>query len=156
PQVPVSATTASILADDVLGGMGGYRRIQEATVAGTNAPLTTPMRPLSTIETLFNKIESNVALDYVPLPFDSREVVSDSLSYWEGPIGWQQDQLIPIYVLGVRSTNGNGTPAKSDDVTTDYNVYIPVNETYMAPYTKIITPTGNLLPGNEITLNAAD
>jgi hypothetical protein len=156
PQAPVSATTASLLQNSVLGGMGGYRRVSEATVAGTNAPLTTQVRPLETIETLFNKAEKHVALDYVPLPFDSREVISDSLSYWEGPIGWSQDQLIPIYVLRVRSTDGQGTPDTGDDVTTDYDVYIPVNESYMAPYAEIKAPVGTLFPGNTITLEAAD
>ncbi|MEZ4732845.1 MAG: DUF6345 domain-containing protein [Caldilineaceae bacterium] len=134
----------------VLGGIGGYRQLQEATAAGTNQPLTTPVLPFATIQTLFAKAEAQVALSYVPL-LGTKSIISNTLGYWEGPITWNQDQLIPVYILTIAATDDSGA-------TQQYQVYIPVNESYMAPYAKILTPTNgaNALPGSTITLEAAD
>jgi len=134
----------------VLGGLGGYRSIEQATAAGTHKPLTTPVRPFDTIKTLFEKAEAQVALSYVPL-IGAKTIVSNTLGYWEGPITWNQDQLIPTYILTVKATPEFGTDQ-------EYQVYIPVNETYMAPYAKIISPASgaNALPSSTITLEAAD
>lgn len=150
--VPPSARSlaATPLNDLVLGGIGGYRQVQEATAASTNQPLTTPVRDFATIKTLFEKAEAQVALSYVPL-LGAKTIVSSTLGYWEGPITWEQDQLIPVYILTVNATPDGGAPQQ-------YQVYIPVNEDYMAPYAKIITPApgANALPGSKITLEAAD
>ena len=134
----------------VLGGVGGYRQLQQATAAGTHKPLTTPVRPFETIKTLFEKAEPQVALSYVPL-LATKTIISNTLGYWEGPITWNQDQLIPTYILTVKATPDGGTEQ-------EYQVYIPVNEQYMAPYAKITSPAGgaNPLPGSTITLEAAD
>ena len=134
----------------VLGGIGGYRQIQQAVAAGTNAPQTVSVRPLATIQTLFAKAEAQVALSYVPL-LTEKEIVSSTLGYWEGPITWNQDQLIPVYILTVAATPTGGAAQ-------EYQVYIPVNEAYMAPYAKITGPTdvSEILPGTAINLTAAD
>lgn len=134
----------------VLGGIGGYRQIQQAVAAGTNAPQTVSVRPLETIQTLFEKAEAQVALSYVPL-LGEKEIISSTLGYWEGPITWNQDQLIPVYILTVAATPDAGTPQQ-------YQAYIPVNEAYMAPYAKITGPTdvSEILPGTAISLTAAD
>lgn len=136
----------------VLGGVGGYRSIEQATAAGTHKPLTTPVRPFETIKTLFEKAEAQVALSYVPL-IATKTIVSNTLGYWEGPITWNQDQLIPTYILTVKAKG-----PESNAVEQEYQVYIPVNEEYMAPYAKITSPASGAtpLPGSTITLEAAD
>lgn len=152
--VDASATpdvlAAGKLDELVLGGIGGYRQIQQAVAADTNAPLTVAVRPFETIKTLFEQAEAQVALSYVPL-LAEKEIMTHTLGYWEGPITWEQDQLIPVYILTVEATAEGGTPQQ-------YDVYIPVNELYMAPYAKITTPTdvSEILPGSAVTLTAAN
>jgi hypothetical protein len=149
--VPATVTAASLLEDAIIGGVGGYREVNLVLAAGTNQPLTTPVLPTSTIQTLFDKVESTVALSYVPLTYESRQVVSMTPAYWEGPQGFSQDELIPVYELTVRNT-------LSDTSIVTSTTYIPVNASFMAPYAKIASVTADepVLPGEEITLNAAD
>ncbi|MCE7980529.1 MAG: hypothetical protein DYG89_05000 [Caldilinea sp. CFX5] len=134
----------------VLGGTNGNRPLLQATAAGTNQPLTTPVRPFATIKTLFEKAEAQVALDYIPV-LGTKTIVSNTLGYYEGSITWNQDQLIPVNILIVKATPPGG-------VEQTYQVYIPVNETYMAPYAKItsLTNGATVVPGSKITLEAAD
>jgi hypothetical protein len=150
-QVPATVTAASLLEDAIIGGVGGYREVNLVLAAGANQPLTTPVLPTSTIQTLFDKVESTVALSYVPLTYESRQVVSMTPAYWEGPQGFSQDELIPVYELTVRNT-------LSDTSIVTSTTYIPVNASFMAPYAKIASVTADepVLPGEEITLNAAD
>ena len=99
---------------------------------------------------LFNKLEPIVALEYVPLTFTSREVVSSTLAYWEGPMGWSQDQLTPVYGATIKALLPDGT-------TQTYQAFIPANSTYMSPYAKIVAPEAAILmPGAQIVLEAAD
>ena len=153
PQVPATVTATSLLADAVIGGVGGYRQVTQAFAADTHAPLTTSTLPTETIKLLFDKIEPLVALSYVPLAkVKSREILSSTLAYWEGPMGFQQAELIPVYSLMVKTTFENNS-------TSTYETYIPVNGTYMAPYAKIVVPTDvptTLLPGATLKLQAAD
>jgi hypothetical protein len=81
----------------------------------------------------------------------TKTIVSNTYGYYEGPITWNQDQLIPVNILTVKATPQGGAEQQ-------YQVYIPVNETYMAPYAKItsLTNGANVLPGSQITLEAAD
>lgn len=134
----------------VLGGTDGNRPLLQARAAGTNQPLTTPVRPFATIKTLFEKAEAQVALDYIPL-LATKSIVSNTLGYYEGSITWNQDQLIPVNILTVKATPPGGAEQT-------YQVYIPVNETYMAPYAKItsLTNGATVIPGSKITLEAAD
>ncbi len=134
----------------VLGGTDGTRPLLQARAADTNQPLTTPVRPFETIKTLFEKAEAQVALDYIPL-IGTKTIVSNTLGYYEGSITWNQDQLIPVNILTVKATPPGGSEQT-------YQVYIPVNETYMAPYAKItsLTNGATVIPGSKITLEAAD
>ncbi len=150
PSVPTSATASAAMDNTVMGAMGGYRQIgQNALAANADQPLATPVLDPAVIEKVFQKLESTVALNYVNIPAVTKQVLSNKLSYWEGPIGWSQSQLIPVYVLNVKATLG-------DNSTQTYDVYIPVNASYMAPYAEIKEPTSALLPGSQITLEAAD
>ena len=134
----------------VLGGTNGNRPLLQATAAGTQQPLTTPVRPFETIKTLFEKAEAQVALDYIPA-LGTKTIVSNTLGYYEGSITWNQDQLIPVNILTVKATPAGGAEQS-------YQVYIPVNETYMAPYAKITSLANGaiVVPGSKITLEAAD
>ncbi|MFN8446681.1 MAG: DUF6345 domain-containing protein [Caldilineaceae bacterium] len=153
-QISADAMASATLADNVLGGMGGYREVEQASVnvAGVNEPLVTMPLPFATIKTLFNKLEKNVAIDYVPLPAVSK-TISDvyDLTYYEGPIGFSQAKLLEIYKLNV-------TAVLSDNTSQTYKVYIPINEKDMSPYARINVPAGieNAKPGTVVTLDAAD
>ena len=144
--------TAAALAEDpfplVQGGQGGWRQL--LTNAADGVQLMTTVMPTTTMETLFTLIEEKVALDYVPLPADSRQILNIAAGYYEGPIGMNMSELIPVFVVTVKATMEDG----SEQV---YDTYIPVNALYMAPYAEILTPqTGFAVPGSTVQLKAAD
>ncbi|MEZ4620396.1 MAG: hypothetical protein R2867_33495 [Caldilineaceae bacterium] len=130
----------------MIGGIGGYRQVAQVLAADTNAPLMDTVLPFETIQTLFEKAEPQVALSYVPL-IATKTVVSETLGYWEGPLSWNQDRLVPVYILTVNAEQEGGD-------TQQYQAYIPVNASYMAPYAKITSPgdVSSVLPGSTINL----
>ncbi len=54
-QAPSNLRRSAGVDNAVIGGVGGYRQVNEAVAAGTNRPLMTPVRPLDTIEKLLDK-----------------------------------------------------------------------------------------------------
>jgi len=164
-EVPVSASFADLARSTaqggaVLGGMGGYREIQPSVLSADTGQLEmVSMLPETTISKLFEYFEKYVALDIIPLSPEfliSREIVSTTPAYWEGPIGFGQTELIPVYALEVQNT-------LSDTVGGTYVVssttYIPVEPGLMAPLARIST-TANLnepvTPGATILFEASD
>jgi hypothetical protein len=163
-QVPSGLSGASLYNEAILGGMGGYRQIQtplEAAEAG--ALRMVDMLSEATIVKLFENLEADVALDNIPLaPSEivSRSIVSMTPAYWEGAIGFEQGELIPVYALEIANTMKD---AVVDGVQTTYLVssttYIPVNPEYMAPLARITTTADlneTLIPGQSIVLEALD
>jgi hypothetical protein len=121
------------------------------------------MLPEAKIVKLFKHLEADVALDNIPL--EPSEIVSRSIesmppAYWEGAIGFQQSELIPVYALEIANTMKD---AVVNGVQTTYVVssttYIPVNPEYMAPLARITTTVElnkTLIPGQSIVLEALD
>lgn len=152
--VPLGLSAAEVVQDSVLGGQGGYRNVAEAFAADGNA-VTVTMLPTSTIETLFNEVEQRVSIDPVPLVAESKTILQYTPTYYEGPMGMNMDQLIPVYDLLVEATSVN--PAGGAPSTQQYHVFIPVNSLYMKPYAEILSPVqDSVRTGDEITLTAAD
>lgn len=159
-QAPVSASFAEFVDEAVIGGMGGYREIQTpAQAAATGKLEMVQMLAGDVIAKLFEYFEATVALDYIPLSPEElvgREIVSSTPAYWEGAIGFQQGELLPVYALEVKNT-------MSDNVGGTYVVssttYIPVEASYMAPLARIST-TADLstpvAPGATIVFEALD
>ena len=136
----------------VIGGVGGWRQV------GGSGPLSAPVAEVSVLTydpqilALYNELEPTVALGYVPLLYNSRQVISNTVGYYELPLGTGQDQLIPVYVLSAEYNLTNG-----EVVTTP--VYIPANQLYMAPLAQIIPEEEILHPvtvGEELVFTAAD
>lgn len=154
PQVTAGITAASIQNEAILGGVGGYRPIIDPEIRAAqagSAVSTTPVMPEETVETLFEKLEPFVALSHVPQPTANKEILSKTLAYWEGPMGFGQLELIPVYALKVRSTMDDGTQ-------NEYDVYIPVNSEYLSPYAQISETGPASVSGNAsiVTLEATD
>jgi hypothetical protein len=159
-EAPVTASFADFVNQAVIGGMGGYRQIQTPAQAAAAGQLEmVSMLPEATIAKLFVHFEKYVALDQIPLSPEhliSREIVSTTPAYWEGPIGFGQTELIPVYALEVKNT-------LSDTVGGTYVVssttYIPVEPSLMAPLARIST-TADLnepvTPGATIVFEALD
>lgn len=155
-QVPTGVSGAALYNEAVLGGMGGYRAVQSPAMAAEAGALQmVPMLPFAKVEKLFNTLESNVALDYIPLaPTElvSRQIITHTPAYWEGPIGFSQSELLPIYsitVLNVLTGNVEVTSTTS----------IPVAPDYMAPLAVISTTADlseNLVPGETVVFEALD
>lgn len=120
------ALTAAAMQDLVIGGVGGWRGVDDA-VQRLGVQATVPILDYAQIALLFEHLEPVVALSYVPMVYESREVVSHTLAYYEHPMGTGQDTLIPVYALNTAYT------LESAEVVTS-EVYIPANETYMAPF----------------------
>lgn len=166
-EVPVSASAADLArpvaqGGAVLGGMGGYRRLQMSAQAAAAGQLElVSMLPETTVAKLFKHFEKYVALDQIPLSPEhliSREIVRTTPAYWEGPMGFGQTELIPVYALEVRNTLSD-----TENLGSTYEVssttYIPVNPSLMAPLARIST-TADLnepvTPGATIVFEALD
>ena len=147
----LAADANALQQEAVIGGLGGYRQIQEVFAAGSNQQATTPVLPAETIDLLFNELEPEIALSYIPQPFESREILGRTLAYWEGPLGLNQSELVPVYALTVQTTLVDGS-------VNEYETFIPVAPQYMRPFAQIDSSAveGSLLPGSTLTLTAAD
>ena len=159
-QAPARAAFADFVDEAVIGGMGGYRAIQTPAEAAAARELQmVQMLSSGVIEKLFANFEPIVALDHIPLSPEelvSQEIVASTPAYWEGAIGFNQKELIPVYALEVRNTLRN--PDQSTYVVSS-TTYIPVDAPYMAPLARISTTvdlTKNLEPGQIIALEAYD
>ncbi|MBX2997162.1 MAG: hypothetical protein KF893_01535 [Caldilineaceae bacterium] len=159
-QVPAGLSGAALYNESVLGAQGGFRRIQlPVEAAATGALQMVQMLPEATVKKLFDHLESTVALDHIPL--EPSEIVSRSIrsitpAYWEGPIGFEQGELIPVYAFELDNY-------MKDEVDSTYLVtsttYIPVNPEYMAPLARISSTVDldeNATPGQTIVLEALD
>lgn len=133
----------------VIGGVGGWR----ATGSGPTlaAVQEVPVLDYAQVEMLFNTLESTVSLGYIPVLFDSREVASHTVGYYEHSLGTGQDQLIPTYILAVKYVLSNGGGETTSDV------HIPANPQFSAPLAKITSQVPTLVKvGQQVTLQAAD
>lgn len=148
--IPASVTAASMVEEAVIGGQGGWRTLQPV-LAADNSQITVSMLPTETAKTLYRELGDRVTLDYTPVVAAQKEIIDFDAGYYEGPIGMNMDQLIPVYIATVKAT-------LADNSTQEYTEHIPVNPLYMAPYADIIPPAGveSAVPGTKITLNAAD
>ncbi|MEX1020251.1 MAG: DUF6345 domain-containing protein [Litorilinea sp.] len=154
--------TAAFYQEAIEGGMGGYRQVADLSGADASAIQMVDVLPYEVIEKLFESsvLEKIVSLDHVPVaPSEvvEREIISDTLAYWEGPIGFNQGELIPVYALTIRNLmQGAGDEA---DYEVESTSYIPVNSTYMAPLAYISTTVNldeTVTPGDMLTFNALD
>lgn len=168
-EVPVAEglTVASLLqnpGEAVQGGMGGYRSIMspEVQMQTTGAVQMVDVLPFEVIEKLFDseELEPIVSLDHVPLAptqILEREIISNTLAYWEGPIGFEQGELIPVHALTIRNLlEGIGDEANYE---TESTTYIPVDPSYMSPLAHITTTVDLNLPvaaGQTLQFEALD
>jgi hypothetical protein len=160
-EVPADVSGASLyspaaLGGAVLGGMGGYRAIQTPVQAAEAGALRmVDVLPYEKVVKLFENLEPLAALDHIPLNPDElvgREIMTHTLAYWEGPIGFEQAELIPVYELTVSNVLTPNTIVTS-------TTYIPVAGEYMAPLARISTTVDTaqvLVPGTKVVLEAYD
>lgn len=139
-------------ASGVIGGVGGWRQLASSAASQPSAVETVSILSPTQITSLFAALEPIVALSYTPLPYTSRQVTTYTVAYYEGAIGESQAELIPSYVLNVSYTLKSGEAITGP-------VYIPANQTYMAPLA-LITPTAQLSAsvriGQQVAFTAAD
>lgn len=165
---PAGLGGAALMQETVVGALGGYRAVQQAQTTdarGVNVPLTVPVLPFEKVVKLLElnaqnqqELESMFSLSYAPLGnIESRTITSNTLAYWEGPMGASQDQLIPVHAINVRNV-------LTDSTVVEYAAYLPVNPAFMPPLAKIeltTTGTGDPIPaqvtvGMSLTLTAVD
>jgi len=149
--VPMTATlqsAASANALPVSGVQGGWRRVESPVSA--SAIDTVPILTEAQIRKAHEQVESFVVLNTPPIDADGKEVISTTLAYWEEGVTNIQSELIPVYALYVKYTQGGNL------LNYDY-AYIPANPTYMRPYARIVSgPTTPVRVGQDVTLTAAD
>ena len=149
----IPESSAKALANDaVIGGVGGWRPVGQSAGPEMAVQQTVPILTPTQILALFDELEPVVALSYTPVLYESRQVLSQTVAYYEHPLGTGQDQLIPVYAFEVEYELAN------QEVTTD-TVYIPANPEYMAPLA-LISPTVEIPEligiGQEIVFEAVD
>ena len=160
-QVRAGLSAAELTNEAVLGAMGGYRNIIDPdTAVRMGALRTVQMLPEAVILKLFDsELEPKVALDHIPLPpgeIVSRAVLTITPAYWEGPMGYNQDELIPVYALEVENVLRD---TDSTTYTVPSSTYIPVNAEYMAPLAQISTTVDleqPVAPGDVLVFEALD
>jgi hypothetical protein len=148
-EAPAKLSLAEAAQGAVIGGMGGWRSVGSQKL---NAVAEVTILSLEQITALFDELESTVALSYVPLVYESRDVLTYTVGYYEHPMGTGQDQLIPVYILEVDYALTNGETVSS-------TAYIPANEQYMAPFAQITGTDGIpaiVAVGDEVTMEAVD
>jgi len=149
PEVPASQLAQGT---SVIGGVGGWRSVSASGTQANATPQLVTMLTYEQIQKLFEQLEPTVALSYIPVVYESRDIVTHTVAYYEQPLGTGQNQLIPVYVLEVNYTLAGGQ-------TTSSPAYIPVNPTYMAPLAKINPVSsipGNVHVGQQLVFQAAD
>lgn len=161
-EVPAGLSRAAFQSEAVLGGLGGYRAVQQPTVRGTNVPMTVQILPSETAAKMLDldesgqaDLEARFSLGYIPLTgIIERTVTRSTLAYWEGPMGFEQSQLIPVYAIETRNTIEDSLETSVVTAT----AYIPANPRYMAPLARITSqaPANQLAAGTVLTLTALD
>lgn len=152
PEAITGSSMVKLAQEAVMGGVGGWRTVGQAGGQTMAVQQTVPMLTYGQIGKLFEQLEPTVALSYIPLAFESREILTYTVGYYEHPLGTGQDQLIPVYILNTRYN-------LADQVVVTSPVYIPANGQYMAPVA-VFTPTSGISPtvalGQRFVFEAAD
>jgi hypothetical protein len=166
--VPQSVVRTAGLPDPLPAGVqGGWRDLEVANAvigASANAPMMQAL-PADQVKALYLAMDSLVTMTSLPISISAQSVLSTSLAYWENSPGISQTEMIPVYQFDVEITDGN-TGEKSI-----VQQYVPAVPTYLMPIAQIL-PSGAttaaeavsagvqqaqpLLPGQSLTLNAAD
>lgn len=141
---------AGVLAADPVGVQGGWRDIEPLVNAASGEQVMTTIIDANTAKALYLALDKEVTMNSVPLDVKSREVLSQTLAYWENAPGSSQGELIPVYELKVKFTEKN-TDAVSEDF-----VYLPASPQYMRPVAKILNAPTGAQQGAQLTLTAAD
>jgi hypothetical protein len=151
PQPPASAAGTEGT-NPILGVQGGWRTVETLVSAASGDAVTVEIGDVEVLKALYLLLEDEISLNDIPLDTVSREVISETLAYWEQPPGVAQDELIPVYeflVSMVERTTG--------ETVEDY-AYVPANTIYMPPLARIVDGVpGEAVPaGTAVTLVAAD
>jgi hypothetical protein len=161
-EVPTGLSRSALESEAVLGGLGGYRAVQQPVARGTNAPMTVGVLPFEAASKMVElnaqgqpELEAKFGLSYIPLAgITEREIVRNTLAYWEGPMGFEQSQLIPVHVIETR----NVIEDSLDSSVVTATAYIPANPRYMAPLARILSgvATDQTEDGTVYTFTAMD
>lgn len=141
---------AGVLVAEPVGAQGGWRDIEPLVNAASGEQVMTTIIDANTAKALYLALDKEVTMNSVPLDVKSREVLSQTLAYWENAPGSSQGELIPVYELKVKFTEKN-----TNAVTEDF-VYLPASPQYMRPVAKILNAPTGAQQGAQLTLTAAD
>lgn len=142
---------AGALAAEPVGVQGGWRDVEPLVNAASGEQVMTTIIDAATARALYLKLDKAVTMNSIPLDVKSREILSETLAYWENAPGSSQGELVPVYELTVKFTEKN-TDAVSQDL-----VYLPASPQYMHPYAQILNaPTTGVDQQSQLTLSAAD
>ncbi len=150
PTMPAGISLAAMAATPPEGAIGGWRALNALSVqraAGLVPILTYPQ-----IAALYEELAPVVVLGYEPLQAVTYTIHPDwTVAYYEQAMGVSQGELIPTYVLTVTST-------LTDTSQVTHTVYIPANETYMAPLVEIdwTGVPNSVRAGAQISMHAED
>jgi hypothetical protein len=150
--VPPAALQSSkaVAAGVIPSAIGGWRALDQTAGRGPQAVEEVPIISTAQVYTLHQELEDRVVINTPPIDADGRQILSSTVAYWEEPAGTSQGELIPVYALSVRYTQGG------QFVTDDY-AYIPASPQYMRPYAAIQTTQQSPVRVSQmLTLTAVD
>ncbi len=143
-------------ADHIVGVIGVHTAAAEGRAQAATVQLLTPQQIAALAAD--GELAALVALNPPALEEDAqRQVVGSSLGYWQGPLGWEQNELIPIYAVALQL-------ALADGAVVNYTLQAPAAAMYMAPLARIARVEGahgelwprRVKPGASLTLEALD
>ncbi len=143
-------------ADHIVGVIGVHTAASEGRAQAATVQLLTPQQIAALAAD--GELAALVALNPPALEEDAqRQVVGSSLGYWQGPLGWEQNELIPIYAVALQL-------ALADGAVVNYTLQAPAAAMYMAPLARIARVEGahgelwprRVKPGASLTLEALD
>lgn len=151
--VPVTAAVgaASVLDTAPSGVQGGWREVGAVVNAATGQQVMVDILTADQVKNLYLALPDDVPMNTIPMDIESREILSQTVAYWEEPTGVSQGELIPVYELKLRIKDRQNGAFVEDFA------YVPASPLYMRPLARILdAPTTSQTGGTVITMNAAD
>ena len=164
---PGSRLTVYVSTDNkVVGTTGGWRAVSAASARGPSVGATA----LSGDQAVALMRQLGDSVNLMPTGF-SADVITPTVAgvgYFEQPLGVNQNQIVPVYQMGLDMESSHGSfadnrsaPLADPQLTSTLQslAYVPAVVEALPPLARIVTPTtasNNIVYGQVLTLTAAD
>jgi hypothetical protein len=141
---------AGVLQAAPTGVQGGWRSVTPQVNAASGQAVMTTILDVETARALYLALDKEVTMNSIPIDISNRQILSETLGYWEHAPGVSQGELIPVFEFTVSYTE-NDTGATGQDL-----FYVPASPQYMRPIARILNAPVAVDRSAQLTLTAAD